>query len=133
LAQGCHPHTPAASATTPPRPEPTVYLTQMTSASITQAAQTLAQRVSSLLPGHPPLASAQSLAHISGQTPAARVTLPGVPSGSVTLGPGRHRLVMFFANWIAETSELRGSLIARAAYARAAGAGGEAWREVWIG
>src|SRR5215471_3721070 len=96
----------------------------MNYASITQAAQILAQRVSSLLPGHPPLASTHSLAYISGQNPAARVTLPGVPSGSVTLGPGQPRLVMFFATWIAETSDLRAHLLALNSYARAARAGG---------
>ena len=75
--------------------------------------------VSSLLPGHPPLASTRSLAYISGQAPAARVTLPGVPSGSVTLGPGQPRLVMFFATWVAETSDLRAHLLALNSYARA--------------
>jgi hypothetical protein len=96
----------------------------MNYASITQAAQLIAQRVSSLLPGHPRLASTHSLAYISGQTPAAGVTLPGVPSGSVTLGPGQPRLVMFFATWVAETSGLRAHLLALNSYARAAGEGG---------
>ena len=100
--------------------ERTVYLTQMNYASITQAAQLLAARVSGLLPGHPRLATSRSLAYISGQTPAARVTLPGVPSGSVTLGPGQPRLVMFFATWVAETSDLRAHLLALNGYARAA-------------
>ena len=120
IEQGAIDHTPALFVIDPQGRERTVYLTQMNYASITQAAQILAQRVSSLLPGHPPLASAQSLAHISGQTPAARVTLPGVPSGSVSLGPGRPRLVMFFATWVAETSDLRAHLLALNSYARAA-------------
>jgi hypothetical protein len=59
--------------------------------NIAQAAQVLAQRVSGLLPGHPPLASRGSLAYISGLTSAKQVTLPGVGSGSLTLGPGRPR------------------------------------------
>jgi hypothetical protein len=96
----------------------------MNYASITQAAQVLAERVSGLLPGHPRLASSRSLAYISGLTPAARVTLPGVPSGSVPLGPGKPRLVMFFATWVAETSDLRAHLLALNGYARAAGEGG---------
>ena len=120
IEQGAIDHTPALFVIDPQGRERTVYLTQMNYASITQAAQILAQRVSSLLPGHPPLASTQSLAYISGQNPAARVTLPGVPSGSVTLGPGQPRLVMFFATWIAETSDLRAHLLALNSYARAA-------------
>jgi cytochrome oxidase Cu insertion factor (SCO1/SenC/PrrC family) len=113
-------HTPALFVIDQQGRERTVYLTQMNYASITQAAQILAERVSSLLPGHPPLANRGSLAHISGITPAKHVTLPSVPSGSVTLGPGRPRLVMFFATWVAETSDLRAHLLALNSYARAA-------------
>jgi cytochrome oxidase Cu insertion factor (SCO1/SenC/PrrC family) len=120
IQQGMIDHTPALFVIDPQGRERTVYLTQMNYASITQAAQIIAQRVSSLLPGHPPLASTHSLAYISGQTPAARVTLPGVPSGSVTLGPGQPRLVMFFATWVAETSDLRAHLLALNSYAHAA-------------
>jgi cytochrome oxidase Cu insertion factor (SCO1/SenC/PrrC family) len=124
IEQGAIDHTPALFVIDPQGRERTVYLTQMNYASITQAAQLIAQRVSGLLPGHPPLAGTHSLAYISGQNPAARVTLPGVPSGSVTLGPGRPRLVMFFATWVAENSDLRAHLLALNSYARAAGEGG---------
>jgi len=120
IQRGMIDHTPALFVIDPQGRERTVYLTQMNYASITQAAQILAQRVSSLLPGHPPVANRGSLAYISGLTPAKRVTLPGVPSGSVTLGPGRPRLVMFFATWVAETSDLRAHLLALNSYARAA-------------
>jgi len=120
IQRGMIDHTPALFVLDPQGRERTVYLTQMNYASITQAAQILAQRVSSLLPGHPPVANRGSLAYISGLTPAKRVTLPGVPSGSVTLGPGRPRLVMFFATWVAETSDLRAHLLALNSYARAA-------------
>jgi cytochrome oxidase Cu insertion factor (SCO1/SenC/PrrC family) len=124
IEQGAIDHTPALFVIDPQGRERTVYLTQMNYASITQAAQLIAQRVSGLLPGHPPLAGTHSLAYISGRNPAARVTLPGVPSGSVTLGPGQPRLVMFFATWVAETSDLRAHLLALNSYARAAGEGG---------
>ena len=124
IQRGMIDHTPALFVIDPQGRERTVYLTQMNYASITQAAQIIAQRVASLLPGHPPLASTHSLAYISGQTPAAAVTLPGVPSGSVTLGPGQPRLVMFFATWVAETSDLRAHLLALNAYAHAAHEGG---------
>jgi cytochrome oxidase Cu insertion factor (SCO1/SenC/PrrC family) len=120
IERGMIDHTPALFVIDPQGRERTVYLTQMNYSSITQAAQILAQRVSSLLPGHPPLANRGSLAYISGLTPAKRVTLAGVSSGSVTLGPGRPRLVMFFATWVAETSDLRAHLLALNSYARAA-------------
>jgi hypothetical protein len=120
IERGMIDHTPALFVIDPQGRERTVYLTQMNYASITQAAQILAQRVSSLLPGRPPLANRGSLAYISGLTPAKRVTLAGVPSGSVSLGPGRPRLVMFFATWVAETSDLRAHLLALNSYARAA-------------
>ena len=113
-------HTPALFVIDQQGRQRTVYLTQMNYASIPQAAQILAQRVSSLLPGHPPLASRGPLAYISGLTPAKPVTLPGVPSGSVRLGPGRPRLVMFFATWVAESSDLRARLLDLNSYARAA-------------
>ena len=120
VERGMIDHTPALFVIDAHGRERTVYLTQMNYASITQAAQVLAQRVSGLLPGHPPLASRGSLAYISGLTPAKHVTLPGVGSGSVTLGPGRPRLVVFFATWVAETSDLRAHLLALNSYAKAA-------------
>src|SRR5499425_781201 len=124
IERGMIDHTPALFVIDQRGRERTVYLTQMKYASITQAAQILAQRVTSLLPGHPAVASRGSLAYISGLPPTARVTLPGVPSGSVPLGPGQPRLVMFFATWVAETSDLRAHLLALNSYARAAGEGG---------
>jgi len=119
IERGMIDHTPALFVIDQQGRERTVYLTQMNYASITQAAQILAQRVASLLPGHPPLAKG-SLAYIPGLTSAKHVTLPGVGSGSVTLGPGQPRLVMFFATWVAETSDLRAHLLALNSYARAA-------------
>jgi cytochrome oxidase Cu insertion factor (SCO1/SenC/PrrC family) len=124
IQQGMIDHTPALFVIDARGRERTVYLTQMNYASITQAAQIIAQRLSGLLPGHPRLAGTRSLSFISGLTPAAKVTLPGVPSGSVTLGPGQPHLVMFFATWVAETSDLRAHLLALNGYAHAAGDGG---------
>ncbi len=56
IQRGMIDHTPALFVIDPQGRERTVYLTQMNYASITQAAQVLAQRVASLLPGHPRLA-----------------------------------------------------------------------------
>ncbi len=97
-----------------------VYLTTMAYASTGQAAQILAEEAASLLPGHPKLASQRSLAYISGIGPSARALLPAAAGGPVTLGPGRPHLLLFFATWLAETSDLRAQLTALNGYARAA-------------
>jgi cytochrome oxidase Cu insertion factor (SCO1/SenC/PrrC family) len=120
IQRGMIDHTPALFVIDPSGHERKIYLTQMAYTSIGQSAQVLAQEAASLLPGHPALASRRSLAYISGLSPAARVTVPAVPSGSVTLGPGQPRLVMFFATWVAETSDLSARLLALNNYARAA-------------
>ncbi len=116
-------HTPALFVIDQRGRERKVYLTTMAYASVGQSAQLLATEVASLLPGHPRLASERSLAYISGISPAAMATLPAAGAGSVTLGPGRARLVVFFATWLTETSDLRAQLLALNEYARAAGPG----------
>jgi len=113
-------HTPALYVIDQRGREQEVYLTTMAYASVGQEGQVLAEQVASLLPGHPKLARQGSLAYVNGLGPASRATLSAVPSGSVTLGPGRPRLVMFFATWLSETSDLRGQLTALNAYAQAA-------------
>lgn len=88
-----------------------VYLTQMAYDSVGQSAQVLAAEVSSLLPGHPKLLTEQSLAAITPYAPAARVSLASASgSGTVPLGPGKPRLVVFFATWLRQTSDLKGEL-----------------------
>ena len=113
-------HTPALYVIDQQGRERKLYLTTMAYASVGQAAQILAQEVSSLLPGHPKLASQRSLAYIRGLSPTSRSVLPAVPSGSVTLGPGRPHLVMFFATWLRQTSDLAARLSGLNVYARAA-------------
>src|SRR6202000_2592488 len=91
--------------------------------------------ISSLLPGHPKLSSLESLAAVPGQTPSATVTLPAAapaaggtggtgagPAGTVTLGPGKARLVVFFATWLTETSDLSTELAGLNTYAKTAAA-----------
>jgi alkyl hydroperoxide reductase subunit AhpC len=102
-----------------------VYLTQMAYSSVTQSAQVLATEVASLLPSHPKLSSLGSLSAIPAQTPAATVSLPAAApaaggTGTVTLGPGKARLVVFFATWLTETSDLNSELTSLNAYAKAA-------------
>jgi len=117
-------HTPALYVIDQRGREREIYLTTMAYASVGQEGQVLAQQVASLLPGHPKLARQSSLAYINGTGPASRTTLTEVPSGSVTLGPGQPRLMMFFATWLSETSDLRAQLTALNAYAAAARRGG---------
>jgi cytochrome oxidase Cu insertion factor (SCO1/SenC/PrrC family) len=113
-------HTPALYVIDQRGREREIYLTTMAYASVGQEGQVLAGEVASLLPGHPKLARQGSLAYINGLGPASHTTLSAVPSGSVTLGPGQPRLVMFFATWLSETSDLRDQLTALNAYAQAA-------------
>ena len=109
-------HTPALFIINQRGQEEEVYLTTMAYASVGQSAQILANEVSGLLPGHPRLASEHSLSYISGISPKARITLPAAGSGSVALGPGKPHLVVFFATWLTETSDLRAELLALNGY-----------------
>ena len=98
-----------------------VYLTQMAYSSVTQSAQVLAEEVASLLPSHPKLSSLESLGTISAQTPSDTVSLPAASgNGTVAFGPGKARLVVFFATWLSETSNLNSELTGLNAYAKAA-------------
>ena len=117
-------HTPALFVIDPEGREQKVYLTTMAYANGSQEGEVLASEVASLLPSHPRLASQESLAYISGIGPGTRTTLPTVPSGTAPLGPGRSRLVLFFATWLTETSDLRAQMTALDAYAKAASTGG---------
>jgi hypothetical protein len=81
----------------------------------------LADEVSSLLPGHPHVASQESLASITVQGPSDHVTLSSAtPGAKVLLGPGAPRLVMFLATWLSEVSDLKSELIDGNAYVAAA-------------
>jgi cytochrome oxidase Cu insertion factor (SCO1/SenC/PrrC family) len=103
-----------------------LYLTQMAYSSIGQSAKVLAEDISKLLPGHPRVASQQSLASVAVQRPSDRVTLPPAQAGAapVALGPGQPRLVAFFATWLSEGSDLKSRLLAGNAYVAAARRGG---------
>jgi cytochrome oxidase Cu insertion factor (SCO1/SenC/PrrC family) len=121
-------HTPALYVIDQQGREQKVYLTQMAYSSITQSAQVLATEVSSLLPSHPKLSSLESLATVPVQSPAATVKLPAAapaaggtgaaPAATVTLGPGQARLVVFFATWLTETSNLSAELTGLNAYVK---------------
>ena len=115
-------HTPALFVIDQQGRERKLYLTQMAYSSIGQSAQVLADELATLLPGHPKVASRQSLASIAAQGPADRLTLPSAATsgGTVALGPGQPRLVMFFVSWLSEVSDLKSELVSGNAYAAAA-------------
>ena len=122
IQQGQIDHTPALFVIDQQGRERKLYLTQMAYSSIGQSAQVLADELSSLLPGHPRVASQQSLASVTVQAPTARIALPsaGPQGGNVALGPGQPRLVMFFATWLSEVSDLKSELVSGNAYIAAA-------------
>jgi cytochrome oxidase Cu insertion factor (SCO1/SenC/PrrC family) len=113
-------HTPALFVIDQRGREQEIYLTSMAYASVSQEAQVLAQKISTLLPSHPKLARENSLSYIDGIAPTSRVTLNTTPSGSVTLGPGQARMMVFFATWLSETSDLGTELTGLNSYAEAA-------------
>jgi cytochrome oxidase Cu insertion factor (SCO1/SenC/PrrC family) len=121
IEQGQIDHTPALFVIDQQGRERKLYLTQMAYSSVGQAAQVLADELSSLLPGHPHVASQESLASITGQGPADHVALPSAAGGTkVVLGPGSPHLVLFFATWLSEVSDLKSELVAGDAYVAAA-------------
>jgi hypothetical protein len=115
-------HTPALFVIDQQGRERKLYLTQMAYSSVGQSAQVLADEIASLLPGHPKVASQQSLASVVVQSPADHLTLPSASpqGGPVTLGPGQPRLVMFFATWLSEVANLKSELTGMNAYVAAA-------------
>jgi cytochrome oxidase Cu insertion factor (SCO1/SenC/PrrC family) len=122
VEQGQIDHTPALFVIDAKGREQKIYLTQMAYSSVTQSAKVLADELSSLLPGHPRVASQQSLATVAVQGPKTRLTLPSAQTqgGTVALGPGQPRLVMFFATWLSEVDNLKSELLTGNAYQAAA-------------
>jgi cytochrome oxidase Cu insertion factor (SCO1/SenC/PrrC family) len=137
IQRGMIDHTPALLAIGPDGQQRMLYLTAMAYASIDQQAQLLAQEASRLLPGHPQLTRLRPESFVAGTSPASRVTVATVPEppagtsgaaqphggSSLQLGPGRPHLLVFFATWLQETSDLRGQLAALGQYAQAASGG----------
>jgi cytochrome oxidase Cu insertion factor (SCO1/SenC/PrrC family) len=114
-------HTPALFVIDQQGREQKLYLTQMAYSSVGQSAQVLADELSSLLPGHPHVAGQESLASITVQGPSDHVALPSATGDTnVVLGPGSPHLVLFFATWLSEVSDLKSELIDGNAYAAAA-------------
>jgi cytochrome oxidase Cu insertion factor (SCO1/SenC/PrrC family) len=117
-------HTPALYAIDPQGRTRELYMTQMAYTGVQQQARILAEEASALLPGHPPVESRVSYAQSPVVRPTAVAEVPRVGGGTVRLGPGAPHLYLFFATWVAETTNLRARLEALdryQTYARAHG------------
>lgn len=124
LIRGMIDHTPALYVIDPAGRERRVYMTQQSYAAVGQLGQLLAQEISSLLPGHPPVRSDLSYAEISAIDPGTPIALPRAGGGTVSLGPGPSpRLVLFFDTWDSEVTSLSRQLDALDRYEAAASTG----------
>lgn len=110
IRQGEVDHTPALFAVSPNGTLSRAYLTPMAYASIPQQAQVLAREASRLLPGHPQASSSLSYEPVPLVRPHSRATLPLAGGGTVRLGPGSPRLLVFFTSWLDESSSLAARL-----------------------
>lgn len=120
IVHGLIDHTPALYLIDAQGRERRIYMSQMAYDAIGQQAQVLARDASTLLASHPPVHSSLSYTTISGISPAQTVALPRVGGGTVTLRAGDAHVVVFFATWSAETSNLRAELRTLGRYAKAA-------------
>jgi len=110
-------HTPALYVITPQGRLTKLYVTEMAYTGVQQQAQILAQEISRLLPGHPPVRSQLSYSRIPAIDPAARITVPRAGGGALTLGKGQSpRLFLFFATWDSQTTDLASQLKALGSY-----------------
>lgn len=104
-------HTPATYVIGPDGQESRLYQTAMAYSSVRQLGYEIAQSVAALLPGHPKLDGAVSLAQPLLYDPHRPVTLPRAGGGAVRLGPGSGtHLLLFFDTWATEVTDLRKQL-----------------------
>ena len=100
-----------------------LFVTQQSYAAVGQLGELLARTASNLLPGHPTVHTNYRYNQITGLGPAKPVTLPLANRGALALGPGRPRVLLFFATWDRQVTGLAAGLQGlqryRAAAARA--------------
>jgi cytochrome c biogenesis protein CcmG/thiol:disulfide interchange protein DsbE len=120
IERGLIEHTPALYVIDPQGRLRKVYVTQQSYSAVGQFGQLLAQEASRLLPGHPKVSADASYGQIPTITPAQTSRLPKAGGGTLSIGPGRPRLYLFFATWDQEVISLGGQLDALNDYAAAA-------------
>jgi cytochrome oxidase Cu insertion factor (SCO1/SenC/PrrC family)/thiol-disulfide isomerase/thioredoxin len=103
-------HSPAIFVISPEGQLAELFLTQQSYAAVGQLAQLLAGEASHLLPGRPAVHSHLSYSHIPGISPTTVTKVPRAGGGKVKLGPGRARMVLFFATWDRQITGLAGGL-----------------------
>jgi cytochrome oxidase Cu insertion factor (SCO1/SenC/PrrC family) len=117
-------HEPALYLITPGGREKSIFLTQMAYTGTDQQAQVLANATAGVLPGHPHVTQSVNLRYIPGIKPADEVSLPlagGKASGkTVAFGRGHPHLVVFFATWVDENTNLTSEMKALNGYQQAA-------------
>jgi cytochrome oxidase Cu insertion factor (SCO1/SenC/PrrC family) len=125
-------HEPAVYLITPGGRERLLFLTQMLYTGTDQQAQVLADATAGVLPGAPHVKQVVNLRYIPGIKPADDVSLPvagGKASGkTVPFGRGHPHLVVFFATWVGENSNLVSEMKALNGYQQAAA--GHGWPPV---
>jgi cytochrome oxidase Cu insertion factor (SCO1/SenC/PrrC family) len=102
--------------------ERTIYFTQMSYGGVAQQAQVLAEGIARLLPNHPMVHQEVSLRQIPALKPAETVQLPalGPRDQTVVLGRTHPHLLLFFASWLDEESNLPARLAVLDGYAATA-------------
>jgi cytochrome oxidase Cu insertion factor (SCO1/SenC/PrrC family) len=128
--QGNIDHEPAIYLITPGGKEQSIFLTQMAYTATDQQAQVLANATAAVLPGRPHVKQSVSLHYLPGTAPTADVALPvagaggRAPDRTVAFGRGHPHLVVFFATWVDENTNLTAELEALNSYQRTASAHG---------
>jgi cytochrome oxidase Cu insertion factor (SCO1/SenC/PrrC family) len=121
-------HEPAIFLITPGGREQSIFLTQMAYTATDQQAQVLANATAAVLPGHPHARQSVNLHYLRGTKPTASVALPvaggQAPGRTVTFGRGHPHLVVFFATWVDENTNLTAEMEALNGYQRTAAARG---------
>jgi cytochrome oxidase Cu insertion factor (SCO1/SenC/PrrC family)/thiol-disulfide isomerase/thioredoxin len=103
-------HTPAIFVIDPQGRLVREYITQQSYAAVGQLGQLLADESAGLLPGRPAVHSELSYKYIPGIYPTSVARVSRAGGGSVELGPGQARLLLFFATWDRQITDLAGGL-----------------------
>lgn len=99
-----------------------IYMTQMSYEGVAPQAQVLADDMAKLLPGPPTASQEVSLKYVQPLQPTSPVQLTpfGVPKAQVQIGGAHVHLLLFFASWLDQDSNVRSKLAALDDYASAA-------------
>ena len=115
-------HQPAMVLIDPVGREHKIYMTQMSYEGVAPQAQVLADDIAKLLPGPPAAAQEVSLKYVQPLQPSATVALPAIGDHKqkISLGGAHAQLMLFFASWLDQDSNLPAELEGLDQYAKAA-------------